>query len=118
VKIVVIYKEKKSIAHFIDAAAATEDTEPAYTVGAGKQFILESVAVHFGAWNVFDLAVRIYRGLEAVMPAVGAYRASPGVVNDTGAVTFGSGDEILVWYQNSHATEARQALVLITGYEE
>jgi len=112
------FREHKSIAHFIEAAAAATDTEVAYTVSAGKRFVLEQVAVHFGAASNFDLAVRVDRGLEPVRPTKGTYRAGSGTVRDKNQVVFSSGDEILVYYQNSHLLEVRKALVLITGYEE
>jgi len=111
------FREQKSIAHLVDAALGSTDTEVAYTVSAGKRFVLEQVAVHFGNASNFDLAVRVNRGLEPVKPTHGTYRAGSGTVRDKNQVIFSSGDEILVYYQNSHATEARKALVLITGYE-
>ena len=113
-----LFREHKSIAHFINAAGNTTDLVDAYTVSAGKRFVLEQVAVHFGTASNFDLEVRVDRGLEPVRPTHGTYRAGSGTVHDRNRVVFSSGDTVLVYYKNNHITEVRKALVLITGYEE
>ncbi len=49
---------------------------------------------------------------------MGVYRVASGVVEDDAKVVFGSGDDILIMFRNTHATEVRRALVMLSGYEE
>jgi len=112
------YRERKSIAYFINALAGEENTVSVYKVSAGMKFYLERVTIYFQNGSAFELIVAIYRGLEQVKPTNGVYRADGGFVQDTTKVEFGSGEDVKVYYKNTNTTTARKALVLLEGYEE
>ena len=112
------YRERKSIAYFINASAGEERIVSVYNVSDGRKFYLERVTIYFQNNCAFELLVSVFRGLEQVKPTSGIYRADGGFVQDTTKVEFGSGEDVKVFYKNTNATTPRRALVLLEGYEE
>jgi len=111
------YKERRSIHYYIEAAAGAEDRVTIWTVTAGRKFKLERVQIFFPVGTNFELEVAIYRSEEKVKPTDGVYKGDGNVFVDQTEIWFGTGEKIILWYKNLHATEVRKGSVLLEGFE-
>lgn len=107
--------EKVSVPYHASVPAVTEGTAVAFTVPGGQRFRLREVETVFPSGAAGDLQLAVYHGIRKVAPKDGVFRMSQGKQVARVEYTFISGEKVLVWYKNTHATEAKDGDLLLEG---
>jgi len=107
--------EKYSVAYKLDASAGASGTVNAFSVVTGRKLTLEKVTFVFPAGSNFQLQVKLYRGEEQLIPNSGYIVGDGHAISISTDKTFESGQNVIVWYNNTDTTDAHSCLIVFEG---
>lgn len=105
----------KTITYYLEASKGSKGDIVVYTVPAARRFRLQHIDVEFIKDSNYELRLLFKRGIEQIVPSSGYIAADHSVIRVESDEELPSGSSLILSYENTNTTDARKALIIVTG---
>lgn len=103
------------VLYHLEVTADTEGDHSLYTTPKGWDLVIEGISVAFPPESDFELEVSFYDGIRAIAPTQGVFVGKGMAFNTVRKIRLEEGATIRLHYKNTHAHEARHAVIEVVG---
>jgi len=107
--------EKASLTYRLAASPGDSGFATIYTVDPGRILKIHKVIIHFPSGTAGELRLALYYGNLKVYPKTPYVNGDDVKLEDYVDLTWFSGDDVKLWYENTNVTTARYADVKLEG---
>jgi len=106
---------KITIPYHLVASAGASGFEEVFTVPAGMKITILKTQIKFPSGTGGELYLALYYGNSKVAPYTGYWVGDDVLFVDEMSSSYQGGDSIVLYYNNTNTTEAKEAYLLITA---